>query len=255
MKLITSRKLLKLKSISHGFFNRSGGKSKGIYKSLNCGPGSNDKKSNVKKNLRIVKEKIGRNIDNIYLLNQTHGNKFIYLNKNYKFLKKRPKVDAVITNQKKLPIAILTADCAPILLCHQNAKIIAAIHSGWKSAFRGIIDKVIKFMIKKGCNKKSIFAAIGPCINQKHYEVREDFFKKFIKKNPKNKIFFKRRKDLLFFDLPNYVRSQLIFNKVKNIDLLNIDTFENKNNFFSARRSLRLKHDDYGRNISIIMLN
>ena len=116
MKLITSRKLLKLKSISHGFFNRSGGKSKGIYKSLNCGPGSNDKKNNIKKNLRIVKEKIGRNIDNIYLLNQTHGNKFIYLNKNYKFLKKRPKVDAVITNQKKLPIAILTADCAPIIV-------------------------------------------------------------------------------------------------------------------------------------------
>ena len=115
---------------------------------MNCGPGSNDKKSNIKKNLRIVKEKIGGNIDNIYLLNQTHGNKFIYLNKNYKFLKKRPKVDAVITNQKKLPIAILTADCAPILLCDQNAKIIAAIHSGWKSAFRGIIGKVIKFMIK-----------------------------------------------------------------------------------------------------------
>ncbi len=129
---------------------------------MNCGPGSNDKKSNVKKNLKIVKEKIGRNIDNIYLLNQTHGNKFIYLNKNYKSLRKRPKVDAIITNQKKLPIAILTADCAPILLCDQNAKIIAAIHSGWKSAFRGIIGKVIKFMIKNGCNKKSIFAAIVP---------------------------------------------------------------------------------------------
>ena len=41
-------------------------------------------------------------------------------------------------------------------------------------------EKTIKFMLKKGCNKKSIFAAIGPCINQKHYEVREDFFKKFI---------------------------------------------------------------------------
>ena len=43
--------------------------------------------------------------------------------------------------------------------------------------------------------------------------------------------------------------------KIVNIDTINIDTFDKKNNFFSARRSLRLKHDDYGRNISIIMIN
>jgi copper oxidase (laccase) domain-containing protein len=44
-------------------------------------------------------------------------------------------------------------------------------------------------------------------------------------------------------------------NKITKIDRMNIDTFVEKNNFFSARRSLRLKHDDYGRNISIIMIN
>ena len=47
----------------------------------------------------------------------------------------------------------------------------------------------------------------------------------------------------------------LIKNKIKNIESLNIDTFDINNNFFSARRALRLNHDDYGRNISIIMLN
>ena len=51
------------------------------------------------------------------------------------------------------------------------------------------------------------------------------------------------------------MKSQLKFNKISNIDHINIDTFDYKNNFFSARRSLRLKHDDYGRNISIIMIN
>ena len=51
------------------------------------------------------------------------------------------------------------------------------------------------------------------------------------------------------------MKSQLKFNKIKEIDCINIDTFDHKNNFFSARRSLRLKHDDYGRNISIIMIN
>jgi copper oxidase (laccase) domain-containing protein len=52
-----------------------------------------------------------------------------------------------------LPIAVLTADCAPVLI-YDKKKIIAAIHAGWKGAFKGYINKVIKFMIKKGCNKK-----------------------------------------------------------------------------------------------------
>ena len=59
----------------------------------------------------------------------------------------------------------------------------------------------------------------------------------------------------MYFDLNNYVKKQVKFNKIKNIDLINIDTFDEKNNFFSARRSLKLNHNDYGRNISIIMIN
>jgi len=55
--LIVSKKLSKLKGISHGFFNNKGGYSTGIYKSLNCGPGSNDYKTNIIKNLRFVKKK------------------------------------------------------------------------------------------------------------------------------------------------------------------------------------------------------
>jgi len=55
--LFTSKKLFKQKKIRHGFFNKKGGKSIGIYKSLNCGIGSNDKKNKVKENLNIVKKK------------------------------------------------------------------------------------------------------------------------------------------------------------------------------------------------------
>ena len=55
--MIVSKKLSKLKEISHGFFNNKGGCSTGIYRSLNCGPGSNDNKTQVIKNLRIVKKK------------------------------------------------------------------------------------------------------------------------------------------------------------------------------------------------------
>ena len=253
--MITSKELSKQKKISHGFFSRNGGKSKGIYQSLNCGIGSNDKKNKVKENLKIAKKKISKKCKNIYLLNQVHSNKFIFINKNFKFTNKIIKADAVITDQKKLPIAVLTADCVPILLYDNKKNIIAAIHAGWKGAFKGIIKKVIDFMLKRGSKKNNIIAAVGPCIGPSSYNVKENFKKKFLKKSKKNKVFFRTKKNTIYFNLPNYVKSQLKLNKITNIDMKNIDTFIKKNNFFSARRSLRSKNDDYGRNISIIMIN
>ena len=253
--MITSKKLFKEKKIIHGFFNRNGGKSEGIYKSLNCGIGSNDKKNKVKQNLKIVKNKFGKKCKNIFLVHQTHSNKFIFINKNYKFKKKRVKADAIITNQKRIPIAVLTADCVPLLLYDKRKDIIAAVHAGWKGAFKGIIKNVLSYMKKKGCSSRDIVAAIGPCIRQNSYNVKKDFQKKFVKKRKKNRIFFKKRNNTIFFNLPKFVESELKSNKISNIDRINKDTFVKKNNFFSARQSLRLKYNDYGRNISIIMIN
>ncbi len=252
--MIKSKNLKKIKNLKHGFFNSLGGKSKNIYKSLNCGPGSKDIPSNIKQNLEIVKNKIDNLAEDIFLLNQVHSNKFIFIDKKYK-IKKKPRADAVITNQKNLPIAVLTADCVPILICDHKKEMIAAIHAGWKGAHKNIIGKVLKFMIKKGCKTQNIVAAIGPSISVKNYEVKEDFRKKFIKKNKKTLKYFKNNKNKLYFDLPKYVYSLLLENKIKKIETIKIDTFNKKNKFFSARRALSLNHDDYGRNISIIMLN
>ena len=252
--MIKSKKLSKIKSLKHGFFNSVGGHSKNIYKSLNCGTGSGDKKSNIKKNLQKVREKISTKAKNIFLVRQFHSNKFIYIDERYK-KKKKPEADAIITNQKYLPIAVLTADCVPILIYDNKIKMVAAIHAGWRGAFKGIINKVIKFMIKKGCRFENMIAVIGPSISLKNYEVKLDFKKKFIKKDKKNSIFFKTNKQKLYFDLTKYIHSILKNINIKHIDNLKIDTFDIKNKFFSARRALKLKHNDYGRNISIIMLN
>ena len=252
--MIRSKKLLKIKNIKHGFLNKTGGKSKKIYSSLNCGLGSKDDPSNVKKNLKIAIKKISKTAKNIFLLHQIHSDKFVYIYQKNKF-KSKPKADAVITNQKKMPIGILTADCVPILIYDEKKNFIAAIHAGWRGAFKDIICKVINFMIKKGSEPKNMTAAIGPAISVKNYEVKNDFKKKFIKKDKQNNKFFKIKNKKLYFDLPNYVKSRLLRNKIKNIETLNIDTFNANNNFFSARRALKLNHDDYGRNISIIMLN
>jgi len=132
---------------------------------------------------------------------------------------------------------------------------IAAIHAGWKGAFKGIIKRTLNFMIKKGCTPKDITAVIGPCISVKNYEVKKDFIKKFTKKDEKNKKFFKKIQNKDFFNLQKYVYSQLKALNIKKIDIIKKDTFNPKNSFFSARRSISRNESDYGRNISVIMIN
>jgi len=252
--LIKSKKLSAFKSIEHAFFNRLSGKFSGIFNSLNCGLGSSDNKKNIMKNLETVSNKINAKSKKIILLNQLHSNKFCYIGKNSK-LNNNLDGDALITDKRNLPIAVLSADCAPILIYDKNKEMIASIHAGWKGAYSGIVQKVIKFMIKKGCSPKNLTAAIGPCISANSYEVKEDFKKKFIKKDQKNIIFFKRINNKNYFNLNKYIHFQLRSLNVKKIEIINKDTFNPKNNFFSARRSISRNETDYGRNISIIMIN
>ena len=252
--MISSKKLKKFKDIKHGFFNRNGGRSYGIYKSLNCGVGSLDKKKNISKNLKIVCKKIGCSKSKLILLHQVHSNKFSFIDKKYKFNKKKIKGDALITGLKNIAIGVLTADCVPILIYDQKLKIISAIHAGWKGVYKGIINKVIKFFLKKGSQTKNLYAVIGPCITEKNYEVQKDFIDKFLKKDKKSNNFFKTRKNKTDFSLNNYVYNQLKQVGIKNLELINKNTFDKKNNFFSARRSIQNNEGDYGRNISIIMI-
>jgi polyphenol oxidase len=252
--LIKSKKLNKYKNVRHAFFNKLGGNSKGIYKSLNCGPGSSDKKKDIQKNLKTVLKKIKSVSKKIILLNQTHSNKFYYINKK-SALKKKFTGDALITSKKNIPIGVLTADCVPILIYDKNISMIAAIHAGWKGAYKDIVKNVIEFMLKKGCTTKTMTAVIGPCISSKNYEVKNDFINKFINKDKKNETFFKKIKNKTYFSLNKYIYYELKKLNVKNIDIINKDTFDIKNNFFSARRSISRNEDDYGRNISIIMIN
>ena len=188
------------------------------------------------------------------MLNQIHSSKLHYIgshsNINNKF-----EGDALVTDQKKIPIAILTADCAPLLIYDENRKMIAAIHAGWKGAYKDIVKKVIKFMIKRGCTLKNITVAIGPCISVNNYQVGEDFKKKFIKKDKKNILFFRKSEKKNYFNLNKYIKFQLSSLNIKKIDIINKDTFNLRNNFFSARRSISHNDNDYGRNISIIMIN
>jgi len=249
--MIQSKLIKKYKHISHGFFNSLGGHSKGIYKSLNCGIGSRDKKAYINANLKKVCKKIGCSKKNLVLLNQIHSNKIHKINKlpNKKLLG-----DCTITNKKKIALGILTADCAPVFIYDPKNNFVCAIHVGWKGAYKKIIKKTLNTFKNKGSKFNNLIAVIGPCIAKKSYEVQSDFLNRFLNQNKSNKKFFNKKKEKIFFSLNEYIKNQLINNGIEKIEVIKKDTFLNKNKFFSFRRSLKSNYDDYGRNISIIMI-
>ncbi len=246
-----SKKLCKFDELKHCFFSRKGGFSKGLYRSLNCGKGSKDSKKIINKNINYVSKKIGVKSFNLVLMHQTHSNRVLEIKK--KNYKRKIFSDAMITKNKGVALGVLTADCVPILLFDKKSKIIGCIHAGWKGALSGIIKNTIKkIKIIGGSNK--IFAAVGPCIGKSNYEVDKNFYKKFTAKSKKNKKYFKKKnntKDL--FDLRKFVTDKLLEFKVK-VDQVNMDTFRDNSNFFSYRRSTKLRQKDYGRCISVIKI-
>ncbi len=249
--MIQSKLIKKYKTISHGFFNNIGGFSKGIYKSLNCGIGSKDKKKHIIANLEKVSKKIGCLKKNLVLLNQIHSDKIYSINK---IPKKKLIGDALITNKKRIALGILTADCAPVFIYDPKNNIISAIHAGWKGAYKKIIKKTINDLIKKGSKVHNLIAVIGPCIFKRSYEVQIDFYIKFVNQNKSNIKFFTHKNKKIFFSLNQYIENQLRNSGIKKIEIIKKDTYLNKNNFFSSRRSLKNNFNDYGRNISIIMI-
>ena len=249
--MIKSKKLIKFKNIRHGFFDRQGGVSKGIYKSLNCGFGSNDKIKDITKNIEKVCKKIGCSKNNLVLLNQIHSN---IVHKVSKIPKKRLEGDSLLTDRKGIALGILTADCAPILIYDPVNNLISAIHAGWRGAFKKIVSATLKEFKIRGSNFKDLIVVVGPCISNKNYEVKRDFLNKFITKEKSNKKFFNYENNKIYFSLNGYIRQNFLNLGVKNVEIIKKDTYKTSNNFFSARKSLKNKLNDYGRNISVIMI-
>ena len=246
-----SKKLKKFNNIKHCFFSRKKGFSKGLYKSLNCGRGSKDKKNDILKNLSFVAKKMGVKSKNLLLMHQTHSSKVIEIKKNN--LRKKIRADAMITKMKRIALGVVTADCVPIILYDSRNEIIGCIHAGWKGAFSDIIKNTIN-KIKKLGSDNLIYACVGPCIGKKSYEVDLVFYKKFINNSKKNKKYFSyKNQNKKLFNLRKFVADKLIKLKVK-VDHVDKDTFAQKSNFFSYRRSRKTDQKDYGRCISTVCM-
>ncbi len=154
--------------------------------------------------------------------------------------------DAIITHTPNLPIGVITADCAPVLL-HGDG-VIGAAHAGWQGAVNGVLDNTIKMM---GSAPSSIHALIGPCIQQSSYEVSIGFEKPFLEQHPEAEQFFiKGTAGKLQFDLSGYCAFRLKLCGVESIDISDIDTLTHRD--FHSHRGGATSSD---RNLSAIMLS
>jgi len=250
---LTSRVLTR-SGIAHGFLGRTGGVSTGIYSSLNCGPGSGDVPDHIAENRTRAAAALGPNLQ-LVTLYQIHSANAVTLNEPFAD-HARPKGDAMATNRPGIALGILTADCAPVLLCDPDARVIGAAHAGWNGAFSGIVESVVTAMEGLGARRASIEAAIGPCISQRAYEVGPEFEARFRAASESHANFFlpSERDGHFRFDLEAFVAERLHQAGVTHVDRLSACTYERDAEFFSFRRTTHRKEGDYGRQISLIAL-
>ncbi len=252
--LIEAKSLSRLDGIRHGFFSRQGGVSDGIYASLNCGIGSNDVAGKVAENRSRVAERLG-SPDHLVTAYQIHSADVVVAEEPWSH-ENAPRADAIVTDRPGLAIGVSTADCVPVLFADRNARFVGAAHAGWRGALDGVLEAAISAMQQLGASRSAIVAAIGPAISQAAYEVGEDFERHFVAENAENKRFFIREKATTrpHFDLTGYVASRLRSAGIENVEDLKICTYADENRFFSYRRATHRAENDYGRQISAILV-
>ncbi|MDX2288789.1 MAG: peptidoglycan editing factor PgeF [Hyphomicrobiaceae bacterium] len=244
-----------LAGIRHGFFTREGGVSTGIYAGLNCGLGSKDERAAVLENRARVARHLGAGEPVVLTAYQVHGAEAVVAEA--PFSAELPKADAIVTRTPGLAIAVLTADCAPVLFADASAKVVAAAHAGWRGAVAGILEAAVSRMEELGARREQIHAAVGPTISQPAYEVGEDFEADLLSLDPGNAVYFMRPAPGArpHFDLPAYVARRLRGLGLATIHGLDTCTSKDESKFFSFRRTTRLQQSDYGRQISAIVVS
>ena len=242
-----------LAPLRHGFFTRKGGASSGLFQGLNCGRGSSDQQSIVTVNRARVAAAMGVPADRLATVHQTHSANVVTLtDRDDPSLVASTEADALVTATPGIALAVLTADCQPVLLADPEAGVIGAAHAGWKGTMAGILDATVAAMRAAGAEQ--IRAVIGPCISQRAYEVGEDFMDRFLAEDDSFARFFAGGpQGRPMFDLPGFGLARLRDLGVE-ADWTKHCTYGDPARFFSYRRATHEGAADYGRLISAITL-
>ncbi|MCU0826272.1 MAG: peptidoglycan editing factor PgeF [Tabrizicola sp.] len=248
LEIITSDAL----AARHGFFTRKGGASSGIFAGLNCGTGSSDQAEIVAINRARVANAMDVGPEALVTIHQVHSARVIPVTGP---LTDRPQADGLVTAAPGILLAVLTADCQPVLFHDSAAGVIGAAHAGWRGSVDGVLEATLDAMEALGASRRNIHAAIGPTISQAAYEVGPEFFDRFRDEDPESTRFFVNGTgDRLLFDLPGYGLHRLRMAGVAQAEWTGHCTYRDASRFYSFRRTTHAGEADYGRLISAIRL-
>jgi YfiH family protein len=251
--MIEASGLSSINTIKHGFFTREGGVSDGIYGSLNAGYGSDDDGAKVCENRRRIAAQLGVDNQQLLTISQWHSAEAVVADKPWN-VRQPPDGDAVVTDKPGIAVAVLTADCTPVLFSSGDGQIVGAAHAGWKGAVGGILGSTVARMKELGA--KDVHAAIGPTISQLNYEVGPEYQAQFVERDATSERFFipSAKPGHFMFDLPGFVRARLVDLELASIEDTALCTYADEQRFFSYRRTVHRGEADYGRQLSAICI-
>lgn len=230
---------------------RNGGKSEGIYQTLNLGFHSGDEESYVQANRKILSDALDINPEQLVFAVQTHSASVAKINAEaltWTDTIRREQLnetDALITNEPNICIAVKTADCIPVLLYDPQRKAAAAIHAGWRGTVGRIVSKTIEVMTHEyGTQPEDLIAGIGPGIGPNVYQVGPEVVQIVHKQLGENHgfIHYYSLKDNApkapYLNLWEANHIQLLESGIpeKNIEVAELCTFSHPADFYSARR-------------------
>lgn len=241
-----------LTPMRHGFFSRRGGASSGIFRGLNCGVGSSDQSEIVAINRARVAESFGLGSGELVTVHQVHSADVVTVETPFDT---PPKADALVTDRPGIALAVLTADCQPVLFADPEAGVIGAAHAGWRGAMDGVLEATLDAMEALGATREATRAVIGPSISQAAYEVGPEFLDTFMAEDPDNSRFFAQGEGGRYqFDLPAFGLARLRAAGVGEAEWIRHCTYSDPDRFYSYRRTTHAGEADYGRLISAIRL-
>lgn len=223
---------------------RHGGVSKNNYGALNVNAYCGDSIPNISTNRLLLCRELNIAPEALVVPHQVHGTEVRHIGKEFLSLPENVRrmivegVDAVMTNVPGLCVGVSTADCIPVLLYDAAHHAVCAIHAGWRGTAARIVQKAIAGMAMSfNSSAADLKAVIGPGISLKNFEVGQEVYNAFAEAGFDME-YIAKMYDKWHIDLWQANRMLLTQAGVKseNIQLSGICTFDNVDDYFSARR-------------------
>jgi polyphenol oxidase len=154
------------------FTDRWGGVSAAPYEELNLGGAVGDAPEAVRANRDIAAKSLDLDPGLVVWMNQVHGTDVAVVDEPWAD-RPVPEVDAIVTARRGLALAVLTADCVPVLLADPVAGVVAAAHAGRPGMVKGVVPAAVRAMVGLGAEPDRIVARTGPAVCGRCYEVPE----------------------------------------------------------------------------------